>query len=76
MQNIDFTQVFVQFAVLILSLSVHEAAHAWSAERLGDTTARMADALGFDPPAGLIEASPREEMLPLDETEEGSRSDS
>jgi len=36
----------------------------------------MADALGFDPPAGLIEASPREEMLPLDETEEGSRSDS
>ena len=36
----------------------------------------MADALVFDPPAGLIEASPREEMLPLDETEEGSRSDS
>jgi len=36
----------------------------------------MADALGFDPPAGLIEGSPREEMLPLDETEEGSRSES
>jgi segregation and condensation protein B len=30
----------------------------------------MADALGFDPPAGLIEQSPREEMLPLEETEE------
>jgi segregation and condensation protein B len=32
----------------------------------------MADALGFDPPAGLIERTPKEEMLPLDETEEGS----
>ena len=30
----------------------------------------MADALGFDPPAGLIERTPREEMLPLEETEE------
>ena len=30
----------------------------------------MADALGFDPPAGLIERTPREEMLPLDEGEE------
>jgi len=30
----------------------------------------MADALGFDPPAGLIEQAPREEMLPLEETEE------
>ena len=35
----------------------------------------MADALGFDPPAGLIERTPREEMLPLEETEEGSSSD-
>ena len=32
----------------------------------------MADALGFDPPAGLIEQAPKDEMLPLDETEEGS----
>jgi segregation and condensation protein B len=35
----------------------------------------MADALGFDPPAGLIERTPQEEMLPLDESEEGSRSE-
>ena len=27
----------------------------------------MAEALGFDPPAGLSERAPREEMLPLDE---------
>ena len=35
----------------------------------------MADALGFDPPAGLIEQTPREEVLPLDEpdaVEEGA----
>jgi len=49
LQNIDFTQVFVQFAVLILSLSVHEAAHAWSAERLGDTTARMLGRVSLNP---------------------------
>jgi segregation and condensation protein B len=27
----------------------------------------MAEALGFDPPAGLMETTPREDMLPLDE---------
>jgi segregation and condensation protein B len=32
----------------------------------------MADALGFDPPAGLVERTPKDEMLPLDEGEEGS----
>jgi segregation and condensation protein B len=29
----------------------------------------MAEALGFDPPAGLIEQAPREEILPLEEPE-------
>jgi segregation and condensation protein B len=29
----------------------------------------MAEALGFDPPAGLIEQQPREDVLPLDETD-------
>ena len=27
----------------------------------------MAEALGFDPPAGLMEQSPREDVLPLTE---------
>jgi len=36
----------------------------------------MAEALGFDPPAGLMEATPREDMLPLEEDElEGSKSE-
>ncbi len=30
----------------------------------------MAEALGFDPPAGLIEGTPREEVLPLEEEPE------
>jgi len=29
----------------------------------------MAEALGFDPPAGLIEQTPHEDVLPLDETD-------
>ena len=32
----------------------------------------MAEALGFDPPAGLIEQTPREDMLPLDEPDDES----
>jgi segregation and condensation protein B len=36
----------------------------------------MAEALGFDPPAGLMEANPREDMLPLEEDElESSKSE-
>ena len=32
----------------------------------------MAEALGFDPPAGLIEQTPREDILPLEEPEAGA----
>jgi Zn-dependent protease len=35
--------------VLILSLSFHEAAHAWSADRLGDPTARLLGRLTMNP---------------------------
>ena len=35
----------------------------------------MADALGFDPPAGLMEQTPGEEVLPLDEEPAPSASD-
>jgi segregation and condensation protein B len=33
----------------------------------------MAEALGFDPPAGLMEVTPREEMLPLEDEETRSQ---
>jgi segregation and condensation protein B len=35
----------------------------------------MAEALGFDPPAGLIETTPREDILPLEEDEAESAKD-
>jgi Zn-dependent protease len=37
------------FLVLILSLSFHEAAHAWTADRLGDPTARLLGRLTLNP---------------------------
>lgn len=39
----------IQFLVLLLSLSVHESAHAWSADRLGDPTARMLGRVSLNP---------------------------
>jgi len=36
-------------AILILSLSFHEAAHAWTANRLGDPTARQLGRLTLNP---------------------------
>jgi Zn-dependent protease len=47
--NIDFAQVFVQFFVLLMSLTVHEAAHAFSADRLGDPTARQLGRVSLNP---------------------------
>lgn len=41
------------FIVLIVSLSVHEAAHAWMADRLGDSTARMLGRLTLNPLAHI-----------------------
>lgn len=49
MPNIDFVQVFVTFLVLLASLTVHEAAHAWTADRLGDPTARLLGRISFNP---------------------------
>jgi Zn-dependent protease len=47
--NIDFVQVLISFLVLLFSLTVHEAAHAWSADRLGDATARMLGRVSLNP---------------------------
>jgi len=38
-----------EFAVLLFSLSLHEAAHAWMASRLGDPTARMLGRITLNP---------------------------
>lgn len=49
MPPIDPLQVLLAFLVLIVSLSVHEAAHAWSANRLGDSTARLLGRMSVNP---------------------------
>jgi Zn-dependent protease len=47
--GIDFTQILLVMIVLISSLSVHEAAHAFAADRLGDPTARHLGRLSLNP---------------------------
>lgn len=47
--SIDFTQILIVLVVLIASLSVHEAAHAFTADRLGDPTARLLGRLSLNP---------------------------
>jgi Zn-dependent protease len=49
--NIDPVLLLVELFVLIASLSIHEAAHAWSADRLGDNTARLLGRLTVNPAA-------------------------
>ena len=41
------------FAILVMSLSFHEAAHAWTADRLGDPTARALGRLTLNPLAHI-----------------------
>jgi Zn-dependent protease len=47
--DIDFLQLSVAFVILISSLTFHEAAHAWTANRLGDPTARLLGRLTLNP---------------------------
>ena len=45
----DIGPLVILFGVLIVSLSVHEAAHAWTAFRLGDPTAARLGRLTLNP---------------------------
>lgn len=49
MANINLIEVLIVLVVLISSLSVHEAAHAFAADRLGDPTARQLGRLSLNP---------------------------
>jgi Zn-dependent protease len=51
--DLSLSSVVPLFAVLIVSLSVHEAAHAWMADRLGDSTARLLGRLTLNPLAHI-----------------------
>jgi Zn-dependent protease len=47
--DINFAQVFISFIVLLFSLTVHETAHAFAADRLGDPTARLLGRISLNP---------------------------
>jgi Zn-dependent protease len=47
--DLNIPYLLISFAVLIFSLTVHEAAHAWSASRLGDDTARRLGRVSLNP---------------------------
>jgi Zn-dependent protease len=49
LQNIDIATVAIQFVVLLFSLSIHEASHAWMADRMGDYTARYLGRVTLNP---------------------------
>jgi Zn-dependent protease len=53
--DIDVAQIVIQFIVLLFSLTVHETAHAWTADRLGDPTARMLGRVSLNP---VVHADP------------------
>ncbi len=47
--NIDPVTAAIGFGVLLISLTIHEAAHAWTADRLGDPTARTLGRVSLNP---------------------------
>jgi Zn-dependent protease len=49
----NLPDVVILLAVLIASLSVHEAAHAWTSDKLGDPTARHLGRLTLNPLAHI-----------------------
>jgi Zn-dependent protease len=51
--NINVGSVIIQFAVLLFSLSIHEASHAWVADRCGDYTARYLGRVTLNPLAHM-----------------------
>jgi Zn-dependent protease len=59
----DLLSIVIPIAIILVALTIHEAAHAWSADRLGDPTARMLGRVSLNPivhidPIGTI-------LLPL-----------
>src|SRR5215467_8790049 len=55
MTSVDLYVGVIQFIVLWLSLSIHESAHAWTADALGDPTARYLGRVSLNP---LVHADP------------------
>ena len=55
MLDINVAQIFISFIVLLFSLTLHEMAHALTADRLGDPTARLLGRVSLNP---VVHADP------------------
>jgi len=61
--SLDYVVILFQLIAFLFAISVHESAHAWTANRMGDPTARMLGRVSLNPikhidPIGTI-------LLPL-----------
>ena len=45
----NIADIFISFIVLLFSLTIHEMSHAWTADRLGDPTARLLGRISLNP---------------------------
>jgi Zn-dependent protease len=45
----DLLSIAIPFAIVLVALTIHEAAHAWSADKLGDPTARLLGRVSLNP---------------------------
>jgi Zn-dependent protease len=49
LSDTELLSLAILFVILLGSLTVHEAAHAWTADRLGDPTARLLGRVSLNP---------------------------
>ena len=49
MKWVDFIQFLISYLFFIFSASVHESAHAWSAYKFGDPTAKLQNRISLNP---------------------------
>lgn len=47
--NLDISQIFVMIPPLMVGVILHEVAHGWVAEKLGDPTARLMGRISLNP---------------------------
>jgi Zn-dependent protease len=46
---LDLISTLIGFGIVLVSLTIHEASHAWTADRLGDPTARLLGRVSLNP---------------------------
>src|SRR4029079_4463193 len=49
LSDIHVAQIFIDLRFLLFSLTIHEMAHAWTADRAGDPTARLLGRVSLNP---------------------------